>query len=176
MIIFFFLQCNTTFFSHFKKNNITYPIKQMHRKPLVICSNGHSVCAACSSSMKLCPQCRWRRSCWSCLWVCCLLGNKDLVQILMFCLNKVRVPSPADHKHHPAEDLGKPRQLEGARAWRGRGRQVQPHAQVRSHVDLIFSWGLNWQNFFFVCQMFYLDSPTKSSVQTYCQLWASTSE
>jgi len=28
------------------------------RKPLVICPNGHSVCAACSSSMKLCPQCR----------------------------------------------------------------------------------------------------------------------
>jgi len=28
------------------------------RKPLVICTNGHSVCALCSSSMRLCPQCR----------------------------------------------------------------------------------------------------------------------
>jgi len=28
------------------------------RKPLVICANGHSVCAHCAKSMKLCPQCR----------------------------------------------------------------------------------------------------------------------
>lgn len=28
------------------------------RKPLVICANGHSVCAHCARSMKLCPQCR----------------------------------------------------------------------------------------------------------------------
>ena len=34
------------------------PFNSSKRKPLIICSNGHSVCSYCSRSMKSCPQCR----------------------------------------------------------------------------------------------------------------------
>ena len=34
------------------------PFNSSARKPLIICSNGHSVCSHCCKNMKSCPQCR----------------------------------------------------------------------------------------------------------------------
>ena len=41
--------CCDVCFEHFNSSK---------RKPLIICSNGHSVCSHCSRNMKSCPQCR----------------------------------------------------------------------------------------------------------------------
>ena len=81
---------------------------------------------------------------------------------------KVRVSETADHQHHLAEDLGEPGQPEGVGARRGRRRQVLPHAQVGCPSLLLQIQG--------VITKFGSDSRMRSSVQTFFQLSASTSE
>ena len=107
------------------------------------------------------PDSGWSQACYG-SWVFLFHSHQRYLQ--------VRVSETADHQHHLAEDLGEPGQPEGASARGGRRWQVLPHAQVGCLIHF------GQQQIQGVTTKFGLDSRMRSSVQTFFQLSASTSE